>query len=113
MGNLIKKVKFFFVKRKADNELTNAILVAEQMFKQNNTRYFVLPDMKHNLRVFTWTQIKKMRQQGLFSQEATEADFIRESFYFTPSRIDKTYMKPETKDKKRKMWLEYYMAYKM
>lgn len=113
MGNLIKKVKFFFVKRKADNELTNAILVAEQMFKQNNTRYFVLPDMKHNLRVFTWTQIKKMRQQGLFSPEATEVDFIRESFYFTPSRIDKTYMKPETKDKKRKMWWEYYKAYKM
>lgn len=113
MKNFIKKIKWYFIKRKANKELTNAILEAEKLFKSCNSRFFVLPDYKHRLRVLSWSQIKMMKSQGIFSAEAKEPDFIRECFYYTPSRIDKTYMKPETKEKKRKMWIEYYKAYKL
>lgn len=113
MESLIKKIKFYFVMRKANKELTDAILEAERMFRTNNTRYFVIPDYKHKLRVFSWGQLQKMKNQGLFSANCKESDFIRECFFYTPSKIDKTYMLPETKEKKRKMWLAYFKAYRI
>ena len=78
MESLIKKIKFYFVMRKANKELTDAILEAERMFRTNNTRYFVIPDYKHKLRVFSWGQLQKMKNQGLFSANCKESDFIRE-----------------------------------
>ena len=110
---IIFKVKMFFKLRKAHKELDDAIILADNMYKEHNRRFYVLPDMHHKLRVFSWSQLKQMRAQGLFSGKVTEPDFIRESFYYTPSRIDKMFLKPETKDKKRKTWLEYYKAYRM
>ena len=99
--------------RKANKELTNSILVAEQMFRTQNKRFYVIPDAKHRLRVFSWAELKQMRKQGLFSNHVKEIDFIRECFYFTPSRIDKMFMTPGTKEKKRKAWIEYYKLYRM
>ena len=113
MRNLTKAIKTWFAIRKANKELTAAILEAEEMYKTYNKRYYVIADSKNMLRVFSWSQLKRLKKQGLFSPHVKENDFISESFYFTPSRIDQMYMKPETKEKKRKMWIEYYKAYRM
>jgi len=113
MKKLFRRLKEFFAMRKADKELFNAIIYAEGLYKANNKRYYVIADNKNILRVFSWSQLKQMKKQGLFSSTVKENDFIRESFYYTPSRIDQMYMKPETKEKKKKAWREYYKAYRM
>ena len=111
--SIISKVKAFLAERKMDKELTDAVLVAEQLYRTHNRRFYVIPDNNHKLRVFSWSQLKQMKKQGLFSSNCKENDFINESFYYTPSRIDGMYMKPELKEKKRKMWHTYYKAYRL
>lgn len=111
--SIIGKVKAFLAKRAMDKELTEAILVAENLYKKYNKRFYVLPDTHHRLRVFSWSQLKQMKKQGLFSSKCKENDFIKESFYYTPSRIDGMHMRPDVKEKKRKMWHTYYRAYRM
>lgn len=113
MKDLLKKIKRHFLIRSAKKELADAILRAEAMYRANNRRYYVIPDIHHKLRVFSWSELKQMRKQGLFSNHVKESDFINESFYYTPSRIDGMFMLPETKEKKRKAWLEYFKAYRM
>lgn len=110
---IVSRIKMYFAIQKAHKELDNAIILAEEMYKAHNKRFYVLPDMQHKLRVFSWSQIKQMRAQGIFSGRAKEPDFIHESFYYTPSRLDQMYMKPDTKEKKRKSWIEYYKAYRL
>lgn len=113
MKKLVRKIKEFFAMRKAEKELYNAILYAEEMYRANNKRYYVIADHKNILRVFSWSQLKQLKKQGLFSPNVKENDFIRESFYYTPSRMDQMYMRPETKERKKKAWKEYYKAYRM
>lgn len=113
MRKLFRKFQIFWLIRKAHRELDEAIILAESLFKENNRRYYVLPDTKHRLHVFSWSQIKAMRKQGLFSANAKEIDFIKESFYYTPSNIEKQYMRNETKEKKRNQWIEYFKAYRI
>lgn len=113
MKNLVKRIKRYFALKKAEKELSKAIAKAESLYKSGNRRYYVIPDTNHHLRVFSWSELKKMRKQGLFSTNAKEPDFIRESFYFTPSRIDASHMKPEVKIRKKKAWLNYYELYRM
>lgn len=113
MKELIRKIKVWFALRGANKELTEAILVAEANFRMYNKRFYVIPDFKHRLRVMTYAQLKQMKKQGFFSSNVKEPDFIRESFYYTPSDKDCSYMKPETKEKKRKAWLEYYKTYRL
>jgi hypothetical protein len=115
MKKFIKKVKEWFAIRKANKELDDAIIAAEAMFKMTGKRHYVIADNKNRLRVFTWSQLKQMKKQGLFSATVKENDFIKESFYYTPCSLDHTYtyMNSETKDKKRKMWIAYYKAYRM
>lgn len=113
MKKLIKKVKEWFAIRKANKELDDAIIAAETMFRMTGKRHYVIADNKNRLRVFTWSQLKQMKKQGLFSATVKENDFIKESFYYTPYSLEHTYMKPETKDKKRKMWIAYYKAFRM
>lgn len=113
MENLIERIKIWFAMRKADRELTRAIIKALKLYEVHNKRYYVITDMHHRLRVFSWTELKQMRKQGLFSAHAKEPDFIRESFYFTPSRIDGKFLSSDIQERKRKMWHEYYKAYRM
>ena len=113
MKKFIKKVKEWFAIRKANKELDNAFITAEAMFKMTGKRHYVIADNKNRMRIFTWSQLKQMKKQGLFSATVKEADFIKESFYYTPYSLDHTYMKPETKDKKPKMSLAYYRAFRM
>jgi hypothetical protein len=54
-----------------------------------------------------------MKKQGLFSATIKENDFINESFYYTPSDKNCQYMTPQTKEKKRKMWIAYYKLYRL
>ena len=105
MRGFIKGIKTWFAIRNANKELTEAILVADEMYKASNKRFYVIADSHNKLRVFSWSQLKQMKKQGLFSSAVKEPDFIRESFYYTPSGMDQMYMKPETKEKKRKMCL--------
>lgn len=112
MKKLFLRIKMFIARRKANKELTEAIIQADQMYSIHKKRFYVIPDTKHRLRVLSWTELKQMKKQGLFSNKVKEPDFIRESFYYTPSRFGE-FMRPETKDSKRKMWLEYYKAYRL
>lgn len=113
MKDLIRRIQFWFAMRKADKELTRAIVKALKMYEGHNKRYYVMPDTHHKLRVFSWSELKQMRKQGLFSAHAKEPDFIRESFYYTPSRIDGDFMKQSTQEMKRKMWHNYYRMFRM
>lgn len=113
MKDLIRRIQFWFAMRKADKELTRAIVKALKMYEDHNKRYYVMPDTHHKLRVFSWSELKQMRKQGLFSAHAKEPDFIRESFYYTPSRIDGDFMKQSTQEMKRKMWHNYYRMFRM
>lgn len=113
MKDLIRRIQFWFAMRKADKELTRAIVKALKMYEDHNKRYYVMPDTHHKLRVFSWSELKQMRKQGLFSAHAKEPDFIRESFYYTPSRIDGGFMKQSTQEMKRKMWHNYYKMFRM
>lgn len=113
MKELIRRIKLWFAMRKANAELRDAILEAEALFRMYNRRYYVIADYRHQLRVFTYSQLKQMKKQGLFSSTVKENDFINESFYYTPSDKVCTFMKPETKERKRKAWLEYYKAYRL
>ena len=113
MKDLIRRIQFWFAMRKADRELTRAIVKALKLYEVRNKRYYVIPDTHHRLRVFSWAELKQMKKQGLFSPKCKEPDFIRESFYYTPSRIDGDFMKDSTQDKKRKAWLEYYKVYRL
>ena len=99
--------------RKADRELTRAIIKALKLYEIHNKRYYVIPDTHHRLRVFSWTELKQMRKQGLFSSHAKEPDFIRESYYFTPSRIDGTFLSSTAQENKRKLWHNYYKMFRM
>ena len=113
MKNLITKMKTWFALRKADMELNKAARLAWDMYRIHNKRYYVIPDTHHQLRVFSWAELKQMKKQGLFSAKCKEPDFIRESFYFTPSRIQETELTFEVKLQKRKMWHTYYKAYRI
>lgn len=112
MDNIIKKIKMFFVMKKAEKELAEAIKLADAQYRTHNRRFYVIPDTKHKLRVFSWSQLKQMRSQGLFSSHCRENDFVIESFYYTPSRFGE-FIKPNLKERKRKQWLEYYKAYRL
>lgn len=113
MTNLFKILKNKYIIYKAGKELDSAAKAADKMFRMHNKRFYVIPDIHHNLRVFSWSQLKQMRKQGLFSNRCKEVDFIMESFYYTPSRLEQTSLSAEKKAKKRKAWLEYYKAYRM
>ena len=113
MKSWFRKLQSFWLIRKAHKELDEAIILADGLFRTHNKRFYVLPDTKHRLHVLSWSQIKSMRLQGIFSNHAKEPDFIRESFYFTPSKVDKEFMRPETKEKKRSQWIEYFKAYRL
>lgn len=113
MKDLIERIKVWFAMRRADKELAKAIVKALKMYEVHNKRYYVIPDTHHRLRVFSWSELKQMKKQGLFSNKCKEPDFIRESFYYTPSRIEGEFMKSDTQMKKRKMWHQYYKAYRM
>lgn len=113
MKDLFRKIKVWFALRKADKELREAILRAEAMFRLYNKRFYVIPDTHHQLRVFSYAQLKQMKKQGLFSPKVKESDFIDESFYYTPSNTNGLYMNPKTKEKKRQMWKAYYKMYRL
>lgn len=113
MKELIRRIKLWFAMRKANAELRDAILEAEALFRMHNRRYYVIADHRYHLRVFSYAQLKQLKKQGLFSANVKEPDFIRESFYYTPAEKECTFMKPETKERKRKAWLEYYKAYRI
>lgn len=113
MKDFIKRIKRWFALRQANKELTDAILQAEALFRMHNKRYYVIADYRHQLRVFTYSQLKQMKKQGLFSATVKENDFINESFYYTPSDKNCQYMTPQTKERKRKMWIAYYKLYRI
>ena len=113
MKNLFKRIKVWYALRKAHAELDEAIIDAEEWFKMYNKRFYVIADYNNKLRVLSYSQLKQMKKQGFFSSKCKESDFIRESFYYTPSRLDQTYMKPETKEQKRREWIQYYKTYRL
>lgn len=113
MKELIKRIKVWFALRKANKELTEAILAAEANFRMYNKRFYVIPDFNHRLRVFSYAQLKQMKKQGFFSAKVKENDFINESFYYTPADRTCQYMTPQNKEKKRKQWIEYYKKYRL
>lgn len=113
MKKLFQRIKTWFALRGANKELTDAILQAEAMFRLYNKRFYVVADFHHRLRVFSYTQLKQMKKQGFFSAKVKENDFINESFYYTPADKNTPHLSPQTKDKKRKMWLAYYKLYRL
>ena len=108
-----KELKVWFAMRKADRELDKAIEAAWRMHDTYGIRYYVIPDYNHRLKVFAWSDLKRMRQQGMFSNRCKESDFIRECFYFTPIRKGHPRINESAERMKRKAWREYYKAYRL
>ena len=111
MKKFIKKVKVFFALVQADIELKKATKLADKKFKDYGKRFYVIPNVNHKLIVQSWSQLKKMRKQGLFSAHANEKAFINESFYYTPNRFGK-FISKEQMVKKRKYWRYYSLKVK-
>ena len=63
MKDFIKRIKRWFALRQANKELTDAILQAEALLRMHNKRYYVIADYQHQLRVFTYSQLKQMKKQ--------------------------------------------------
>lgn len=105
--NIIKKIKAFFILLKADRELKKAIAKANRLYKRNNMRYYVLPNAQHELRVWRWADIKRMRRAGLFSARATRSAFLFESFYHTPDQFGAGALTDKQRKGKRRAWLNY------
>ncbi len=91
---------------KADKELQSAIRVADLKYSKYKRRYYILPNNKHRLMVLSFSQIKKMRQAGMFSNKVNESSIIDECFYFTPNKWGEP-LPTKKKNIKRKMWLNY------
>lgn len=106
MKKIFKRVKAFFILWKADRELRKTIKKADELHKLHNKRFYVIPNAKHQLIVLSWSQIKQMRKQKVFSAHADEKAFISESFYFTPNRFGNKLTKNKIKAK-RQAWLNY------
>ena len=81
--NMTKRIKAFFILMKADRELKRVIKQADRLYLKNGRRYYVLPNLRHELHAYCWADIKRMRRAGMFSNRATQRDFLFESFYHT------------------------------
>lgn len=104
---IIKRIKAFFLLLEADRELGRAARQADRMHLETGRRYYVLPDTRHRLHAYCWADIKRMRRAGMFSDRATQADFIFESFYYTPGRPGGDALPPHRRKQKRHAWLNY------
>jgi len=105
--SITKRIKAFFILLKADKELKKAIKSADRMNNEKGTRYYVIPDYHHKLRVCNWSDIKRMRKSGMFSNKVTQTDFIMESFYYTTDRFGNGGLTDRQKKQKRRAWLNY------
>lgn len=106
MKKVLRKIKTFFILLKADIQLRYAIREADRKHKQRGCRFYVIPNLNHQLISRSWTEIKQLRKQGYFSAHASENEFILESFYYTPNRFNQTLSEKQRK-KKRSSWLNY------
>ena len=106
MKKIFRKIKAFFILRRADKELRTIIKKADQLHKNHNKRFYVIQNSKHELIVLSWSQIKQMRKQKIFSTHADEKAFISESFYYTPNRFGDR-LSAKKINAKRKAWLNY------
>lgn len=105
--SIYNTLRRFFLLLKADRELMRAIKQADRMYLRTGRRYYVLPDTRHRLHAYCWTDIKRMRRAGLFSNRATQADFIFESFYYTAGQFGEGALTPQRRQQKRRAWLNY------
>ena len=97
----------FFMLWKADRELRRAIKQADRLYLKNGRRYYVLPNLRHELHVYCWADIKRMCRAGLFSNRATQKDFLFESFYHTPGQFGEGALSAQRRKQKRRAWLNY------
>ena len=104
---IVKRIQAFFILLKADRELKRAIRQADRLHLRTGRRYYVLPNARHELRAWCWADIKRMRQAGMFSHRATQADFLFESFYHTPGQWGEGRLSPLQRKQKRRAWLNY------
>ena len=104
---IVKRIQAFFILLKADRELKRTINQADRLHLRTGRRYYVLPNTRHELRAWCWTDIKRMRQAGLFSNRATQKDFLFESFYHTPGQFGEGALSPHQRKQKRRAWLNY------
>ena len=107
MTNIYHAMKRFFILLKADRELEQAIRQADRLHLRTGRRYYVLPNARHELRAWCWADIKRMRQAGLFSNRATQHDFLFECFYHTPGQFGEGHLSPLQRKQKRRAWLNY------
>ncbi len=104
---IVKRIQAFFILLKADRELKRAINQADRLHLRTGRRYYVLPNTRHELRAWCWTDIKRMRQAGLFSHRAMQHDFLFECFYHTPGQFGEGRLSPLQRKQKRRAWLNY------
>lgn len=104
---ITRRIRAFFILMKADKELKKAINKADKLNLENGIRYYVIPDYRHELKVYSWSDIKRMRKSGMFSNRATQTDFIMESFYYTPDCFGGGKLTRMQMKGKRRAWLNY------
>ena len=104
---IVKRIQAFFILMKADRELKQAIRQADRMHLRTGHRYYVLPNTRHRLHAYCWADIKRMRRAGLFSNRATQKDFLFESFYYTPGQFGEGALSAQRRKQKRRAWLNY------
>lgn len=104
---IVKRIRAFFILLKADRELKRAIRQADRLHLRTSRRYYVLPNTRHELHAYSWADIKRMRRAGMFSNRATQRDFLFECFYHTPGQWGEGALPPIRRRQKRRAWLNY------
>ena len=92
----------------ADIQLWYAIRMADNAHAKYGDRFFVMPNEKDKLIVINRKSFRSYKKKGMISLDARVLHMIKESFYYTPTRDEKTDLTSEIKAAKRLMWLKYY-----
>lgn len=107
MMDFYNTIRRFFILLKADRELRQIIKQADRMYLRTGRRYYVLPNARHELHAWCWADIKRMRRAGMFSNRATQRDFLFECFYHTRGQFGEGALTPQRRKQKRRAWLNY------
>lgn len=97
-----------FKKIRASLRLAEAIRQADNAYKENRRRYYVMPNgAKGKLLIVDRKNFRLLRMKGYIDKKATTADMERECFYCTPFPNGKNEITPEIAKFKREQYYNW------
>lgn len=123
MKRIIRTIRAFFIAIQARIELWLAVQKAEKAYRgelvrrkidkfhnlyhRGNIRYYVMPDYDNNLIIMHKGEMHRLRVKDRMDSEVKVYDLKRECFYYTCHANGQEPISPETREYKRKKYIEY------